>query len=190
MRAHRRSLKKNRKEEGIERAIGEFSASLRGTKIDVPHISEVAAVVIKKLGGLEKFSDIWVENFNKVTTDSKGKKVALDAISAISKLIQISTEHRQTAPDLASMTDEELDRESRRMMFAQIQESPELLAALAEEAGYVLPETATTTSPEGYASFPPDSPASRLMAEAAIDRTGRAVNGETTLIEENLLDGN
>lgn len=107
--------KAERKAEERKQMLKSFVASMVGREredqIDVPHISELAAEMLKKFGGLSPFAQSWFSEIQAARAMKPGSKTVLDQYAAIGKLIKYSTENRHSAPDAYSMSDEEIAEE-------------------------------------------------------------------------------
>ncbi|MFA7177011.1 MAG: hypothetical protein WC114_07180 [Smithellaceae bacterium] len=90
------------------RAVRGMVAERTGKKIDAPHISEYVATLVKKLGGLEAMADLHVEQLKAAIEDTPGSARVLDHFKAIVNMINASTEHRQSAPDVEGLTEDEI----------------------------------------------------------------------------------
>jgi len=82
--------------------------SLRGNEIKAPHISELCDVMIEKLGGLGEFATFYAEQIQFAAEDKPGGKAVLDACRSVTALIELSTKHRGSAPDMADLTDRDI----------------------------------------------------------------------------------
>jgi hypothetical protein len=112
----RRSEQRTEKEkQAKDAAIRKLVSAAKGNEIDVPHISEVAGAVVKKLGGLEVFAQAFADDIGRIRQlvyeGKQTPRVLLDADRAVFNLIVASTEHRSTAPDVEQMSIEELQLE-------------------------------------------------------------------------------
>lgn len=83
-------------------------AEARGTHIKSPHITEVNAGMFERFGGVEGFCDRWKEHIDIMLATRAGSKVALDQFTDLMRLAKFATEHRSTAPDVATISDAEL----------------------------------------------------------------------------------
>lgn len=104
------------KRQQTETALRGLVSSMRGNRIDVPHISELTAQMIKRFGGLEQMTVEWKSCIDAAIKANAGSKTVLDQFYALAKLVLMSTEHRQSAPDLAGVTEAELESEMRVLM--------------------------------------------------------------------------
>ncbi len=90
------------------RAVRGMVAERSGRKIDAPHISEYVATLVKKLGGLDAMAELHVKQLKAAIEDTPGSARVLDHFKAIANMINASTEHRQSAPDVEGLTEEEI----------------------------------------------------------------------------------
>ena len=87
--------------------------------IDVAHISEVAAALTAKLGGVDATAEHWAANIQLANEIAPGKRDTIKNYEAWANLILKSTENRQTAPDVTGMTTEDIERELRKLVLEQ-----------------------------------------------------------------------
>ena len=116
-------------------------AGIRGNKINVPHTSELAAEMIRLYGGLEKFCVEWKTDLDALRAEKPGSKAVIDAKASILKLIVDSTNQRDTAPDLASISDVDLEKEFAGLAAVLLQKNPDVLVELLEESGKRIVDT-------------------------------------------------
>jgi hypothetical protein len=111
-------------EDGDKRAlqVKDFAkhlvAEARGQHINSPHITEVSAGMFELFGGVEGFCKEWKEHIDIVLATRPGTKVVLDQFNDLMRLAKFATEHRSTAPDVATITDAELLEEMTRLIGA------------------------------------------------------------------------
>lgn len=101
-------------------ALAKLNKALNAKQINVPHISEVAAAVLNEVGGLKEFARLYVEDLKAARLKSPGSKTILDADHRLVTLLNLSTEHRSTAPDTDFLSDEDLDRELEKLIADQL----------------------------------------------------------------------
>lgn len=118
-------------------------AGIRGNRINVPHTTEVAAEMIRLFGGLERFCSEWKSDLDSLRMEKPGSKAVLDAKAAILKLIVDSTNQRESAPDLAGLSDEDLEKEFASMAAVLLQKNPEVLVELLEASGKTIVDETT-----------------------------------------------
>jgi len=99
------------REEQVTSFAKRLAAEARGTHILSTHITELNAGMIKQFGGVEEFVKLWHKQFMLATVESPGSARVLRAFRDIVDLVRLSTEYRDSAPDVASLTDEELGQE-------------------------------------------------------------------------------
>lgn len=97
-----------------ENAIKRLVSDLKKDHKRAPHISELAATMVHKLGGIEKFTDRWIEHLDHLMHENTSSRTVLDNLRAISTLIKHATDTQESAPDVESLTDEEIASEIRR----------------------------------------------------------------------------
>ncbi len=87
--------------------------------IDVAHISEVAAALTAKMGGVDKVAENWAAHIEIAMTEAPGKRDTIKNFEAWANLILKSTENRQSAPDVTGMETDDIRRELRRLALEQ-----------------------------------------------------------------------
>lgn len=92
----------------IKAAISTGQSKTGQSKIESPHVSELAEGIIKQFGGLEQFCREWHYQISVAMKDKPGTKTVLDSFKVISMVINQSTAHRQSAPDMEELSDAEL----------------------------------------------------------------------------------
>lgn len=100
---------KNKRKAVRDEIINRLARQATSAKIDVMHISELGALLTKDLGGPEEATKAWADSI-KITAELNPEKGAR-LYEAWARIIKWSTENRQTAPDVANMTDDDLKRE-------------------------------------------------------------------------------
>lgn len=85
--------------------------------IDAPHISEMVEQVLHKFGGVEAFATFYYDQMMKAAVRTPGSKTVLDACKAVTQMVNNSTKHRHTAPDVSLLSDEDLEREARQLVL-------------------------------------------------------------------------
>ncbi len=103
-------------------------AEARGTHIKSPHITEVNAGMFERFGGVDGFCDKWFSQIDVILTTKAGSKAAMDIFTDLMRLAKFATEHRSTAPDVATISDAELLEEMTSLvgMIGQSQQAAEL----------------------------------------------------------------
>ncbi len=86
-------------------------------KIDSPHISELCERLIKLFGGTNGFASFYFDQVQHAASCDPGGKRVLDACKSITQLITSSTEHRQSAPDVLNMTDQQIEAEKAKLLL-------------------------------------------------------------------------
>lgn len=111
----------------LAQETGRFVKMLRAPRIDAPHISQVCEQMARRFHGVENFTVFWKNQIDVAAMDHPGGKLVLDSCYAFVKLVSLSTEHRQTAPDVCDMSDEDLEREfQERVTKLKIAPPPQL----------------------------------------------------------------
>jgi hypothetical protein len=76
------------------------------------------------MGGLERLVEQHIYQLRKAETDAPGSKRVLEAYRQITGLVKESTIHRQSAPDVTSLSDTELELERVQIILQLIAEDP------------------------------------------------------------------
>jgi hypothetical protein len=114
-------------------AFATLVAGIRGNKIEVPHTSELAAEMIRLYGGLGRFCKEWKADLDALRTQRPGTKAVIDSKLAIIKLVVESTNQRDSAPDLAGLSDEDLEKELVGVVAVLMAKNPEVLAQILDK---------------------------------------------------------
>ena len=109
-------------------------------KIDAPHISELCEEMMHCFGGLQNFARLYHGQIMEAATRSPGGKLVLDALKAMTKLIETSTEHRKSAPDMENLSDEDIARELRTIVVGSLPALQDELPELIEDATTKFPD--------------------------------------------------
>lgn len=107
-------MKNSRRRKILEEArrdITQTAKKIVKTNIKAPHISELCEQMFVKFGGLNSFVEEWKRLYDEIVSGGENVKLAHDMLYGIVKLTGMSTEHRSSAPDVAMMTDDDLERE-------------------------------------------------------------------------------
>jgi hypothetical protein len=109
------SREKDRREQKAEdlqhSAIKQLIKASSSPTIDAPHISELAAGVVRHLKGLDEVCRLWAEQIMEACSKKKGSQTALHAFMGLARLIRESTELRGTAPDVNLLSNVDLHKE-------------------------------------------------------------------------------
>ena len=82
------------KDKRLKAALSEFTAMLRGTHVEAPHVAEYCSKLIEKFGTLDKIVDMHHTVVTTLVKDNPGSKTAIDAVNGIVKLMELSTKYR------------------------------------------------------------------------------------------------
>ena len=123
------------KDKRLKAALSEFTAMLRGTHVEAPHVAEYCSKLIEKFGTLDKIVDMHHTVVTTLVKDNPGSKTAIDAVNGIVKLMELSTKYRDSAPDVDDLGDTEIEEELSRLMLARLSGEPELLNQLVDASG-------------------------------------------------------
>jgi len=107
----RNAIEEYNRQRDTRAAITSLLASVGQEKINAPHITELCAGMMELHGGLMGFCKAWKNDIDTARRDKPGSQTVLQSDMALMRLVQNSTEHRQSAPDLANMSDADFERE-------------------------------------------------------------------------------
>lgn len=149
-------------------------ATISRQKIDSPHISQLCESLVAQFGGLQAFTQFYYSQIQAAAAENPGGRQVLEACKTVIGLVNQSTEHRQSAPDVVDMTDEELERERTRLLLELMTrdttgEAIDILTSLKQgtyDNGRGIPEEAATieagSSGEGT---PGEGPAAAVQSD-------------------------
>tara|TARA_R100000458_G_scaffold57413_1_gene63596 strand:+ start:1265 stop:1849 length:585 start_codon:yes stop_codon:yes gene_type:complete len=123
------------KKKRLKSALSEFTAMLRGTQVEAPHVAEYCAKLIEKFGSLDKIVEMHHSVLTALVRDNPGSKTAIDAMNGLVRLMELSTKYRDSAPDIEDLDDSEIEEELSRLMLARLTGEPELLNQLVDASG-------------------------------------------------------
>lgn len=131
---------KNRKtgiyEDALRKAsrdlAGEVTRGLSAGRLEVPHTSELAASIVQKHGGLDGIADFIVTQGKACAEEKPGSRAALDYCKLLTVLISKSTEQRETAPDVANLSPEELEQQLQAYLREIVAAHPEMVSQVLE----------------------------------------------------------
>jgi len=123
------------KKKRLQSALSEFTAMLRGTQVDAPHVAEYCAKLIEKFGSLDKIVDMHHKVLTSLVDDNPGSKTSIDAMNGLVRLMELSTKYRDSAPDIEDLDDKEIEEELSRLMLARLSSEPQLLNQLVDASG-------------------------------------------------------
>jgi len=114
----------------------------KGTHIDAPHISEAVALGVRKLGGLEGLMTLYTDAVKASYEQDRASRKTLDHLWKFLQLITASTEHRQTAPDVEGLSEEEILAEYQTLALqaatSNVEQFQAMLAVVREKAPELL----------------------------------------------------
>ena len=123
------------KKKRLNSALSEFTAMLRGTQVEAPHVAEYCAKLIEKFGSLDKIVDMHHSVLTALVRDNPGSKTAIDAMNGLVRLMELSTKYRDSAPDIEDLDDKDIEEELSRLMLARLAGEPQLLNQLVDASG-------------------------------------------------------
>lgn len=94
-----------------QKLIQEFRKKLTSERIDVPHISQFAEALLKEFGGVHEFCRLYREQADIAFDKRGGSLTSFRYLQAVMEAVRRSTEHRQSAPDVSLLSDDELEGE-------------------------------------------------------------------------------
>ena len=130
--AERRSKAKKKR---LQSALSEFTAMLRGTQVEAPHVAEYTQKLIEKFGSLDEIVSMHHRVINSLVRDNPGSKTAIDAVNGLVRLMELSTNYRDSAPDVDDLEYKEIEEELSRLMLARLAGEPDLLSQLVDASG-------------------------------------------------------
>lgn len=149
------------REEGLKGLVQQ----VRQSKLNAPHISEYLDVVLRKLGGVEVLATMQVDQIEMLLEMRPGSPAAVNSLKDVVKLIVASTQHRDSAPDLAQITDEQLNELLVNQITTRLAENPNFLEDAAFSLGYALVPLQTIDSTSEPAE--PEQPAAPALEAPA-----------------------
>lgn len=93
----------------------------------MPSLSQLAAKIVSRFGGLDGFVDSWFDQFKTALESRPGAVSNLQHFNQIAKIISEAQKHERE-DELANMTMEQIEQEQRRLMMM------DLIQSLGEEA--------------------------------------------------------
>lgn len=93
----------------------------------MPSLSQLAAKIVSRFGGLDGFVDSWFDQFKTALEARPGAVSNLQHFNQIAKIISEAQKHERE-DELANMTMEQIEQEQRRLMMM------DLIQSLGEEA--------------------------------------------------------
>ena len=141
---HENNLKKAAKE-----ILRGFAGALSTNRIEVPHTSELAAAIVERHGGVGGVADfIYIQG--KTAADEKpGSRMALEYCKMLTNLVVKSTDQRETAPDVANLADEEIERQIEQHMRMLIESHPDVVSRVLNTTHRVIEEEEGQEEPAG-----------------------------------------
>ena len=136
--AERRSKAKKKR---LQSALSEFTAILRGTQVEAPHVAEYTQKLIEKFGSLDQIVSMHHTVISTLVRDNPGSKTAIDAVNGLVRLMELSTKYRDSAPDVDDLEDKEIEEELSRLMLARLAGEPDLLNQLVDASGLKIAST-------------------------------------------------
>ena len=133
------------KKKRLRSALTEFTAMLRGTQVEAPHVAEYCAKLIEKFGTLDKIVEMHHSVIATLVRDNPGSKTAIDAMNGLVRLMELSTKYRDSAPDVEDLEDGHIEEELSRLMLARLAGEPELLSQLVDASGLRVVDTENPT---------------------------------------------
>jgi hypothetical protein len=89
-------------------------------KIETPHISQLCESLINQWGGLQSFTNFVYSQTMAAAAKNPGSKAVLDSCKTVINLVNMSTEHRKSAPDVSELSDAEIERQRMLMLMELI----------------------------------------------------------------------
>ena len=133
------------KKKRLKSALSEFTAMLRGTQVEAPHVAEYCAKLIEKFGNLDEIVTMHHTVLTSLVRENPGSKTAIDAMNGLVRLMELSTKYRDSAPDIEDLDDNEIEEELSKLMLARLVGEPELLTQLVDASGLRVVDTKSPT---------------------------------------------
>lgn len=100
--------------------------------IEVPHTSEMAESIVKNLGGLAGLTEMYTNAMKAAYATDPTSKVTLEYFKLTAGIITKSTDQRESAPDVAQMSDDDLNQELTAMIGRLLDSDPDILNEIME----------------------------------------------------------
>lgn len=120
-------IKAKERSDQVQQVARHLAAAARGEHIESAHISEIDAEMQRLWGekdennnGVKGFCRAWFDDIQLILVNRPGTTASVNTFIEQVKLKKYATEHRSTAPDVASMTDEELGKEMLKLAMSVI----------------------------------------------------------------------
>lgn len=113
-------VKAKEQSDQVQQVARHLAAAARGDHIESAHIAEVDAEMQRLWGGVTGFCKAWFDDIQLALTTRPGTKTTLDQFVHQVKLKKYATEHRSSAPDVVTLTDEELGKEMLKLVQSAI----------------------------------------------------------------------
>jgi hypothetical protein len=123
-------------DEDSRAAFRKFVTKVNADKVTCPHSTELVASLLEARGGLMAFVQGWSQEMDKILKHKSGTKLAMDCFYAISKLILQANEQLPTSPDLAGISDDELESRLQRVAINAMASNPDSFKEIMQDAGY------------------------------------------------------
>jgi len=133
------------KKKRLKSALSEFTAMLRGTQVEAPHVAEYCSKLIDKFGSLDEIVTMHHAVLTSLVRENPGSKTAIDAMNGLVRLMELSTKYRDSAPDIEDLDDNEIEEELSKLMLARLAGEPELLTQLVDASGLKVVDTQDPT---------------------------------------------
>lgn len=131
-----REMRNEKRQKLIRGATQQLIKQLGGGKpvagIEVPHTSEMASAIVKNLGGLDGLAQMYTDAMQASYAADPTSKVTLEYFKLTAGIITKSTDQRETAPDVAQMSDEDLNVELTAMIGRLLDKDPNILNEIME----------------------------------------------------------
>ncbi len=117
-----------------------ITKQIREKPIEVPHIAELAEAVMNEfktdeLSPVQAYAKEFKSHFDMAMTHNVGKKTMTDLFAVMKNLIVASTEHRTSAPDVANLTDDEIEDVMTGAAMKMLAANPRALIEMADKMG-------------------------------------------------------
>lgn len=141
---HENNLKKAAKE-----ILKGFAGAMTSNKIEVPHTSELAAAIVQLHGGVGGVADFIYTQGKTAADENPGSRLSLEYCKMLTGLVVKSTDQRQTAPDVANLSDEEIEHHIEQHMRMLIESHPDVVSRVLNTTHRVIEEEEGQEEPAG-----------------------------------------
>src|SRR5262245_19756270 len=104
---------------------------------DLRKVKALAVAMIRRFNGVENIADAWKREFDYVTQTAPGSRRAWNYIASLLNYMRFA-EDNPPKPNLAALTDEELDELKVEALLDLIRERPQVAVTAAKALGWIV----------------------------------------------------